>query len=71
MAGAECVDLLKIDIEKSELDLFNSSSGSWLPRVKNMCIELHGDDCRKAFMSALEGFDYELRTSGELTTCRN
>jgi FkbM family methyltransferase len=71
LAGAESVDLLKIDIERSELELFNCASRSWLPRVKNICIELHGDDCRNAFMTALEGFNYELRTSGELTICRN
>ena len=71
MTGSECVDLLKIDIEGSELHLFSCSSRSWLPKVKNICVELHGDDCRMAFMSALEGFDYELSTSGELTICRN
>jgi FkbM family methyltransferase len=71
LAGTESVDLLKIDIEGSELEVFNVASRSWLPRVKNICIELHGDECRKALMTALDGFDYETSISGELTICRN
>jgi FkbM family methyltransferase len=71
LANAESVDLLKIDIERSELELFNCAARSWLPRIKNICIELHGDDCRKAFMTALQGFDFDMGTSGELTICRN
>ena len=62
-AGTESVDLLKIDIEGSELEVFNVASRSWLPKVKNICIELHGDECRKALMTALDGSDYEISLS--------
>ena len=71
LSSAESIDLLKIDIERSELELFDSTYREWLPKVRNICIELHGDDCREAFMRALEGFDFELGSSGELTVCRN
>ncbi len=71
MAQAETVDLLKIDIERGELAVFQASSREWLPRVRNICIELHGPDCEQAFFSALSDFDFDLKRAGELTVCRN
>ena len=71
MSGGSTVDLLKVDIERSELAVFGESAGSWLHRVRNICIELHGADCEKVFFAALKKFDFELGYSGELTLCRN
>lgn len=71
MAGAEQVDLLKVDIERSELVVFGETAGHWLHRVRNICIELHGQDCRETFFNSLAGFNYELEYSGELTICKN
>jgi FkbM family methyltransferase len=71
MAGGTVVDLLKVDIERAEIAVFGDTSKTWLPRVRNICIELHGPDCEEAFFSALADFDYELEHSGEVTICRN
>ena len=73
MAGGGNVDLLKVDIERAELAVFGETSKAWLPRVRNICIELHGPDCEAVFFNALSGFDYELGYSHnrELTICRN
>jgi FkbM family methyltransferase len=71
MTGGSSVDLLKVDIERAELSVFGESAGSWLHRVRNICIELHGKDCEEVFFAALKDFDYELEHSGELTICRN
>jgi FkbM family methyltransferase len=71
MIGAEKVDLLKVDIERAELAVFDESAKKWLPSVRNICIELHGPDCEETFFNALASFDYELEFSGELTICRN
>ncbi len=71
MSGGSTVDLLKVDIERAELSVFGESAGSWLHRVRNICIELHGKDCEEVFFAALKDFDYELEHSGELTICRN
>jgi FkbM family methyltransferase len=71
MAGGEEIDILKVDIERSELEVFGGSSARWLPAVRNICIELHGPDCREVFLRALETFEYDLEYSGELTICRN
>lgn len=71
MSGGGTVDLLKVDIERAELSVFGESASSWLHRVRNICIELHGKDCEEVFFAALKDFDYELGHSGELTICRN
>lgn len=71
MAGGGIIDLLKVDIERSELFLFDSSSAAWLPKVRNICIELHGEDCKQAFFGALSNYTYQLSHSGELTICRD
>jgi FkbM family methyltransferase len=71
MVGGAEVDLLKVDIERAELAVFGDTAKQWLPRIRNICIELHGLDCQGAFFSALADFDYELEYSGELTICRN
>jgi FkbM family methyltransferase len=70
-ANFETVDLLKIDIERSEIAIFNSDSLAWLQHVRNLCIELHGQDCEEAFFGDMSKFDYELDRSGELVICRN
>jgi FkbM family methyltransferase len=71
LASGKEIDLLKIDIEGSELEIFGASSSSWLSKVRNVCIELHGADCREVFLEALRNFGYDLGSSGELTICCN
>ena len=69
--GATHVDLLKIDIERSELELFSRNTSAWLPKVRNLCIELHGSDCEEVFFRSVSGYSYDLLRSGDLTVCLN
>lgn len=69
LSGATEIDLVKIDIEKSELELFSRNTESWLPRIRNLCIELHGPDCEAMFFRALADYSYGLSRTGELTVC--
>ena len=71
LAGGKHIDLLKVDIERSELEIFGASASSWLPKVRNICIELHGPDCKEVFLDALKDFDYDLGSSGELAISWN
>lgn len=71
LSGATEIDLLKIDIEGSERELFSRGTDGWLRRVKNICIELHGEECAKMFFSALSGYAYDLSRAGGLTICSN
>lgn len=71
LTGSNEIDLLKIDIERSESEIFGPTAQAWLPSVKNICIELHDEECEAIFFSALANSDYDLSHSGELTICRN
>lgn len=55
MGGGGTVDLLKVDIERAELAVFGEAAGSWLPRVRNICIELHGKDSGSGIFRRTEG----------------
>lgn len=63
------IDILKIDIEGAELDLFSMQVSEWLPYVNQLVIELHGSECVHSFYSALKETDflYQFRTTGEIT----
>ena len=71
MSGAGQVDFLKIDIERSELELFSHNVNDWLPRVRNLCIELHDKECEDAFFKALSRYSYKLSRCGDLTYCHD
>jgi FkbM family methyltransferase len=68
--GLASIELLKVDIEGAERTVFGDKV-EWLEKVKNIVIELHGEDCARSFYSALETYRYDLSTSGELTVCTN
>jgi len=69
LAGQDVADLIKIDIEGSEAEVFASNTCHWLPRVRNICIELHDERCRDIFFHALRGYRYELLEFEEFTFC--
>ncbi|HLD49952.1 MAG TPA: FkbM family methyltransferase [bacterium] len=67
----ESIDILKIDIEASEKNLFAENVEPWLGKVKNLVIELHGKECEEIFFNAMSFYDYDLSRSGELAICKN
>lgn len=69
--GMDTIDVLKVDIEGSEIEVFGKNFEQWLKKVKNLVIELHGSDCEKIFFTALSNYDYELLYAGELVVCKN
>jgi FkbM family methyltransferase len=71
MAGASEIDLLKVDVECSELRIFDENSAAWLPKVRNICVELHDPECEEVFRRAIQDFDCTLSAGSELTYCRN
>lgn len=69
MAGVQHIDLLKIDIERSEIDVFQSNPEAWLDRINNIAIELHGSDCSEVFHSAMSHYSFEEMECGDVTLC--
>ena len=63
------IDVLKMDIEGGEKEIFSASDLSWLDKVGMLAIELHDfsrPGCAKAFYSALRDRRFEQRQSGDL-----
>jgi hypothetical protein len=58
--GSGKVDLLKLDIEGSESEVFGPDAREWLPRVRNIAIELHGEANKARFFATLMGHRYDL-----------
>ncbi|MEO7098021.1 MAG: FkbM family methyltransferase [Luteolibacter sp.] len=57
------VDLLKIDIEGGEKEVFMGDP-DWMNRVQYMLLEIH-PGCWKTVFTAFESIEYECRISGE------
>lgn len=68
----EQIDLLKIDIEGSEKELFEANYERWLPKVKVIIIELHDilrPGASQAFFNAIRSYDFQLVQHGENLIC--
>ncbi len=72
--GWETIDILKMDIEGSEREVFERHYESWLPRTKCIFIELHDRKRRgasKAVFRALDAYNFSLSVRGELLVFLN
>ncbi len=64
----DSIDILKIDIEGSEKELFESGYEEWLPKVKVIIIELHDwlrNGTSKSFFKALSNYNFSISIEGE------
>ena len=71
LGGGQRVDLLKLDVEGSEREIFGPDAQEWLPSVDNIVIELHGPDCRERFLSAMSLYRSEMSSRDAVYLCRN
>jgi FkbM family methyltransferase len=55
------IDLLKIDIEGGERELFASGFESWLSRTRTIVIETHGPECREVFLQAVKPYGFKMQ----------
>jgi FkbM family methyltransferase len=64
----EKIDILKIDIEGGEFELFKENC-AWLEKIKVIVIELHDrikPGCTRRFFKSIDRFDYKMVIRGEL-----
>ena len=62
------IDILKIDIEGAEKELFGIDYDVWLSRTRLLIIELHDrmrEGCSKTFFDALSKYNYSTEIRGE------
>ena len=74
--GLDHIDVLKIDIETSEKELFSKNYEPWLPNVRMIIIELHDwlkPDCSRVFFAAINRRmnSYSYSVCGENTIIEN
>lgn len=63
MYDIDTIDILKIDIEGSEVELFRSNYDLWLPKTKLIIVELHDElkaGCSKSLFTALKEYDFKV-----------
>lgn len=68
--GDQRIDLLKIDIEGSEKQVFENGSSEWIDRIGVIAVELHDNivsGCSSAMAEALSSHRHRLGRSGEYT----
>ncbi len=66
--GESHIDLLKIDIEGAEKELFSVEPEGWLREVDILVIELHDryrEGCAQAFYSAVTKYQFSQEVKGE------
>ena len=66
---AEQIDLLKLDVEGAEKEIFGCHDLRWLDRINLMCIELHDDlenGCARAVYAAAAQYHFKKYQSGEI-----
>jgi hypothetical protein len=65
----QIVDLLKIDIEGAEIELFSDPKNvQFLAKVKLIAIEIHDEfDCRNKIEEIIKSYGFVIFHSGELT----
>ena len=62
------IDILKLDVEGAEKEIFSSNYEDWLPKTKVLIIELHDrmrKGCSKVVFSAISEYNFSLDISGE------
>ena len=70
-SGFDKIDLLKIDIERSETEVFARNYADWLGKTRNLVIELHDEECERVFHQAIDGYGYSLSISHEVVICKS
>ncbi|GAB3330618.1 hypothetical protein GCM10027299_35560 [Larkinella ripae] len=66
--GGKPFDVVKLDIEGSESEVFRSNTASWLPGVRALIVELHEwmkPGSSASFVTATSAFEYRKATAGE------
>jgi FkbM family methyltransferase len=70
----DVIDILKIDIEGAEKELFENNSHSWLSKIKILIIELHDrkkEGCSKAVFEAMLKYNFSTEVKSEYIIFHN
>ena len=66
------IDILKLDVEGAEKEIFTKNYQEWLPHTNVLVVELHDRmkrGCSKAFFKAMVEYDFSIHQLGENLIC--
>ena len=69
---ADEIDILKLDIEGAEKEVFTNNYDRWLPKTKILIVELHDRmkaGCSSAFIKAMAQYNFTIHPLGENFIC--
>ncbi|HJW18347.1 MAG TPA: FkbM family methyltransferase [Flavisolibacter sp.] len=72
--GWNHIDLVKLDVEGSEKEIFSSGYQNWLPKTRVLIVEVHDrmkKGCSKSLLNAVNSFNFSLEIAGENLVFRN
>jgi FkbM family methyltransferase len=69
--GWDTIDILKIDIEGAEREVFSAIDTAVLNRVRTIAVELHDNEARQVFERAIAPFGQTTTQIGEVTYWSN
>lgn len=69
-SGHEQIDMLKIDIERSETVVFADHYQEWLGKTRNIAVELHDDECERIFQAAIVGYPFAVSNNENVFVCK-
>ncbi len=61
-SGADCLDIVKLDIEGAEKEVFRAGFEQWLPKTRLLIVELHDrmiPGCSKALFDAVSKYNFD------------
>ena len=64
------VDILKVDIEGAETEVFDGDPERWLPRIGLIIIELHGPEIEKSVLHVLRHHGFKARRYRSIWYCQ-
>lgn len=67
-SGQTTIDILKLDVEGAEKEIFLNGYESWLPKTNLLIVELHDrmvPGCSKALFQAISQYDFDCETRWE------
>ena len=62
------IDVVKLDVEGSEKEIFSSNYESWMPKAKVIVVEIHDrmrKGCSNAVFQAFQQYDFSFAVAGE------
>ena len=66
-SGEQYIDLLKLDVEGSEEQLFSSNYDNWIGNIRRMMVETHGPRRREVVSATAKDCGFSISRSGEYT----